>query len=437
MPRSSWRSRIVVVLGTTLVVATLAPLNAASAGPLVLTVADPGTVTAPSQQFIATCDGAGTSPAANQACDGVAIPEFNRARAKEGVKPLVLPEAFDTLSVPLQVLTITNMERVDRGLPPVPGLSSYLNGLAQQGANANDHPPLAPLTGRTQATVNWAGTDSALLGAFMWMYWDGPGGGNLGCQNTGDQGCWGHRHNLMYSYESPIAMGAGVAPGSLAQEIVGGDTADPIDVTPTWADISGTLTYGVAPVNVTKTADVGTSQSATITATSAGGSGHLEVGFQSGTPTWSVSPDDCDLVPNGSCQFVVTFAPTTVGNFPGVFTVSDGTTVKTVALSGTGIEPRVTLGVNADRISRGSKLVVRGVVTADPTNAALARRDVALQRKLSGQGWKTVDSDTSGGRGKVKYVLHPNKSAKYRLEVIAAGGAVQAKSSSVKVRVTR
>jgi hypothetical protein len=425
--------RLAVALGATLV-ATLVPAAAAHAGPLNLTIADPATITTPSQQFIATCDGMATSQAANQACDGVAIPEFNTARAKEGVKPLVLPEVFDTLSVPLQILTITNLERVDRGLAPVPGLSSYLNSLAQQGANAHDHPPFPALVGRTQVTVNWAGTDSALLAAFMWMYWDGPGGGNLGC--PGD-GCWGHRHNLMYSYETPIAMGAGVAPGSIGQEFIGGDTADPIDVTPTWADISGTLTYGVSPVNVTKTADVGTSKHATITATSAGGSGHLEVGFQSGSPTWSVSPNECDLVSNGSCQFVVTFAPTAVDNFPGVLTVSDGDTVKTVALSGTGIKPQVELGVNTGSVPRGTKLVIHGLVTANPTNAALSHRHVDLQRKFSGGGWQTIDTASSSGRGKVTYRQHPTKTAKYRLEVVGAGGVVQAKSGAVKVRVTR
>lgn len=426
-----------MALGATLV-ATLVPLQAASAGPLTLAISDPATITAPSQQFVAACDGMGTSQAANQACDGVAIPEFNSARAKEGVKPLVLPEDFDTLSVPLQVLAITDLERVDRGLAPVPGLSSYLNSLAQQGANANDHPPFAPLgNGRSQVTVNWAGTDSALLAAFMWMYWDGPGSGNLSCQNANDSGCWGHRHDLMYSYESPIAMGAGVAQGSIAQELIGGDTADPIDVTPTWADISGTLTFGVSPVNVTLATDVGTSKHATVTAASAGGSGHLEVGFQSGSPTWSVSPTECDLPSNGTCQFVVTFAPTTAGYQPGVLTVTDGTIVKTVALSGRGFTPQVALSVTTGSVQRGHTLTIHGLVTGNPGNDALAHRNVALQTKVGSGSWHTTDSATTGKRGKVTYKLHPTRTAKYRLEVVGAGGVVLAKSSAVKVRVTR
>lgn len=430
------RARLAVALGAPLL-ATVLPLTAASAGAPTLTINDPAATTAPSQQFIAACDGMAATPSANQACDGVAIPEFNSARAKEGVKPLVLPEDFDTLSVPLQVLTITDLERVDRGLPPVPGLSSYLDGLAQQGADAKDHPPLAPLNGRSQETVNWAGTNSALLAAFMWMYWDGPGGGNLGCQKAGDSGCWGHRHDLMYSYDSPMAMGAGVAQGSLAQEIAGGDTADPIDVTPTWADISGTLTYGVAPVNVRRATDVGTSTTATITATSAGGSGHLEAGFQSGSPPWSVSPNECDLPSNGSCRFVVTFAPTKVGNFPGVLTFTDATTVKTVALSGAGTKPQVALGVDTGSVSSGHKLVIHGVVTANPTGEARSHRKVVLQQKIGHGSWQTIGAATSSGRGLVTYRLHPTTTAKYRLEVIGSAGEVQAKSAAVKVRVTR
>jgi len=430
--------RIALALGAGIIATLVSATPASGAGQPPLTIADPATITAPSQQFIATCDGMGSTQSASQACDGVAIPEFNAARAKEGVKPLVLPEDFDTLSVPAQVLAITDLERSDRGLAPVIGLSSYLNGLAQQGADAHGHPPFAPLgQGRSQVAVNWAGTDSALLAAFMWMYWDGPGSGNLSCQTATDDGCWGHRHTMMAGYSSPIVMGAGVAPGSLTEEVIGGDTADAVDVTPTWADISGTLTYGVSPVNITFATDVGGSKHATVTATSAGGAGQLDAGFQSGSPTWSVSPRECDLAPNASCQFVVTFAPTSAGHFPGVLTFTDGTTVKTVALSGKGFTPEVALGVTTGSVTRGHRLTIHGLVTANPGNDALSHRNVALQAKTRGGSWHTIDAATTGGRGKVTYKLHPTKTAKYRLEVIGAGGVVQVKSGAVKVRVTR
>ncbi|HVX69444.1 MAG TPA: hypothetical protein VHA79_07090 [Mycobacteriales bacterium] len=437
--RRSLRLALVAAAGAPLI-ATFGPAIPLSAAvPHTVTIADPSSNTAPSQSFIAACDGMPASPAASQACDGVAIPEFNSARAKEGLGPIVLPDDFDTLTVPAQVLAITDVERVDRGLPPVLGLSGYLDGLAQQGADAHGHPPFpSPFgPGRAEAEVNWAGTDSALLGAFMWMYWDGPGSGNSACQSPDDELCWGHRHTILTDYASPIVMGAGVAPGSLAAEVVGGDTADPVDVAPAWAEISGTLTYGVSPVNVTFATDVATSKRATVTATSSGGSGHLDVGFQSGAPTWSVSPNSCDLVASGSCQVVVTFAPAAAGRYPGVLTFTDGTIVKTVALAGIGFTPQVELRVNAGRVTRGHKLVIHGVVTASPTDAALSHRPVVLQTKSGGGSWHAIDSATTGGRGKVTYRLHPARSAKYRLEVIGVDGGVQASSGAVKVRVTR
>jgi hypothetical protein len=435
------RHRFAAALGAT-IMTTLVPVTAATAAsPHVVTIADPAANTPPSHSFIAACADMAHTPAANQVCDDAAITDFNTARAAEGIKPLVLPEDFDSLTLPMQVLAITDLERVDRGLPPVPGLSSRLNGLAQQGAEANQDPPFPSPFDGTSARSSWADGNSALFAAYRWMYDDGPGSGNFECVNVGDPGCWGHRHTILDGYDAPMAMGAALATtgsgGSITEEIVGGDNTDAIDQTPTWADISGTPTYGVAPANITRTADVGTSKQVTVTATSAGGSGHLDVGFQSGSPPWSVSPNACDLVSNGSCQFVVTFAPTAVGNFPGVLTVSDGTTVKTVALSGTGIKPQVSLTVNTGSVARGRTLAIHGLVTANPTNAALSHRSVALQRKLSGRNWRTIDSATSSGRGKVTYRLQPRKTAKYRLEVVDSGGVVQAKSGAVKVRVTR
>lgn len=430
--------RLAAVAGAALV-AALVPAAGSAATPRIVTIADPASSIAPSHSFVAACDGMADTVAANQACDGAAIPDFNAARAKEGLGPIVLPDDFDRLSVRAQVLAITDVERVDRGLRPVDGLSRSINALARQGANSDADPdfpdPFGP--GRVEANSNWANTNSALLGAFMWLYSDGPGSGNLDCTSAGDDGCWGHRHTMLTDYGNPVVMGAAVASKSLTEEIIGGDTADPVDVSPTWSDISGSLTYGVAPANITVTTDAGSSKRATVTATSAGWSGPLEVGFESGSPTWSVSPSECDLVAGGTCRFVVTFAPAALGRYPGVLTVSDGTTVKTVALSGTGIRPRVAVGVSARRLARGHRLKLHGLVTADPTNAALSHRTVALQRKRAGVKWRRIGTDTTGGRGKVSYRLHPTKTARYRLEVLGAGGSVAAKSAAVKVHITR
>ncbi|HVV76110.1 MAG TPA: hypothetical protein VHC43_08755 [Mycobacteriales bacterium] len=428
-----------VALGAALI-GSLAPAGAIAATPRVVTIADPSTNTAPSGSFRAACADMSQTVASNQACDSAAVPDFDAARAAEGVKPLVLPEDFDTLALPFQLLAITDLERVDRGLPPVPGLSSRLDDLAQQGADADDDPPFPSPFGGTSAGASWADGDSALYAAFRWMYDDGPGSGNTEC-TAGQQGaCWGHRHTILDGYDSPIAMGAAFSAtgsGSITEEVVGGDSSDPIDEAPTWATISGTLDYGVSPTNVSLSTDVGTSKTATVTATSAGGSGQLAAGFESGAPRWSVSPAECDLADNASCTFVVTFSPTSVGRVPGVLTISNGTNVKTVALSGTGFKPQVSLAVTTGSIPKGHALTIHGVVTANPTNDLLAHRKVELQRKLAGGSWTNLGSDTTSGRGKVAYHLHPKHTAKYRLEVIGSDGKVQAKSSAAKVRVTR
>lgn len=432
------RSRLAAVAAA-LVASWLPGSPASAASPHVVTIADPSSNTAPSSGFVATCDHMAQTRAASQACDGAAIPDFNKARAAEGVKPLVLPDDFDTLSGPEQVLAISDLERVDRGLAPIVGLSSNLDALAQQGANSDQDPafpnPFGP--GRAEANSSWVGTQSALLGAFMWMYDDGPGAGNAECRYAGDPGCWGHRHTILTDYSGPIVGGAAVASNSLTVEIVGGDTADPVDQSPTWAQISATRTYGVAPANVTLTVDARSKATARVTATSAGGSGTLSAGFESGAPIWSVAPAQCQLAAGATCVFTLTFAPSAAGRYPGVLTISDGTTVKTVALSGTGITPKVSLEANTASVRRGSLLTIRGLVTADPTGAALPGRRVVLQRRVGAGHWARVGSAVTGGAGRATYRLHPTQSARYRLEVIGAGGAVQAKSSVVRIAVTR
>jgi hypothetical protein len=97
----------------------------------------------------------------------------------------------------------------------------------------------------------------------------------------------------------------------------------------------------------------------------------------------------------------------------------------------------VALGVSTASVTRGHRLTMHGLVTANPGNDALSHRKVVLQTKPGGGSWHSIDSATTGGRGKVTYKLHPTKTAKYRLEVIGAGGVVQAKSGAVKIRVTR
>jgi hypothetical protein len=70
------------------------------------------------------------------------------------------------------------------------------------------------------ASSNWAGTSDPLLADFVWMYDDGPGGGNLECRPPTDNGgCWGHRQNILGSYGPHPEMSAAVYGTASAAQI--------------------------------------------------------------------------------------------------------------------------------------------------------------------------------------------------------------------------
>jgi len=76
-------------------------------------------------------------------CIADALWDINRARRAEGMGPMVLPRGFASLTVPWQLLVLSNLERADRGLPPVGGLSAPLNHDAAVAASAEGNDNLA------------------------------------------------------------------------------------------------------------------------------------------------------------------------------------------------------------------------------------------------------------------------------------------------------
>lgn len=139
-------------------------------------------------------------------CQLAVVWGIDQARATEGVGPLHLPSDYDSLSVPAQLLVLTDQERVDRGLPGFTGLSATLDGLAEQGAVANTDP-----NGPADRTwgSNWAGGEpSALLANYDFMYNDGLGSPNLDCSRATPNGCWDHRLNILSDYGLHPSMGA-------------------------------------------------------------------------------------------------------------------------------------------------------------------------------------------------------------------------------------
>ena len=225
---------------------------------------DPASNSVASQATFAACAGGPNTPD----CISSALADINGARAAEGVGSMQLPADFASLSVQLQVLVVTNLERVDRGLAPIRGLAADLNAAADAAAAADRDPMISNFNGDELAS-NWAGgMSSPLVADFMWMYDDGPGSGNLDCQHAGDQGCWGHRHNILFHFDSPIVMGVGYSANSsygpsLTQLLIGGDTASRAGqadavMAPSWAALRHVASAGSASSHASPTAQPAT-----------------------------------------------------------------------------------------------------------------------------------------------------------------------------------
>jgi IPT/TIG domain len=176
-------------------------------------------------------------------CNEDVVQATNNARAiLESLPSLSLSlGAYEAMTVPEQLFVIANVERLARGVPPVAGLTTQLDTLAQAGASVSDDPAFpAQLTGGAALAnggSNWAGGWIDPLGAnYAWMYDDG-------CCN------WGHRDDILRTYPAVGScgssgaqgyMGAGfVASGStyrtsFAEIFVGACGATPTDIGFTW-----------------------------------------------------------------------------------------------------------------------------------------------------------------------------------------------------------
>jgi len=139
-------------------------------------------------------------------CMASLLGAIDAARAAEGVGPMQIdPTAFAALSVAEQMFVVANLERIDRGLAPLIGMTSQLDADALAGAEARGDPQFnfTALTGgiplRSGAS-NWAGGfANALEADYFWMYDDGFGSPNVDCPNAGAPGCWGHRADVLYT----------------------------------------------------------------------------------------------------------------------------------------------------------------------------------------------------------------------------------------------
>jgi hypothetical protein len=150
------------------------------------------------------------NPASNCNGSGSGIAAINACRAQEGVGPLKLPSNWDALTPVQQGFVLINLERVNRGLPAIVGLSAPLNGLASSGASAGNDPSFP--SGNIAGGGIWAGAPSVLGADYMWMYVDGPGGSNLDCSGSNTSACWGHRDIILWDKTAgPLVSGGGFA----------------------------------------------------------------------------------------------------------------------------------------------------------------------------------------------------------------------------------
>jgi len=184
--------------------------------------------------------GPGGTPNGTAACIGSDLLALDAARAAEGVGPLILPTDYAQLSGPEQLFVVTNLERVDRGVAPIVGLTDPLNTLAAEGVAQGSDPPF-PSDGIGWAGAVWAGGFASTLEAeYGWMYDDGPGSYNLDCGSPSSPGCWGHRDVLLSDPAgAPLVAGAADAAAPTGLEyamLLAQYVGTPPPLAYTWAD---------------------------------------------------------------------------------------------------------------------------------------------------------------------------------------------------------
>jgi hypothetical protein len=265
-------ARLVTNIVTVIVAgaALLAPATVASAGVAapahkgILPPRNPSRSLAPVPSFLSSahCAGGGDT----RSCNSIVLKAIARARQRlERMSGLGFSlRAYEKLTAVEQLFVTVNLERVARGLSPAVVLTRSLDKVAQIGASRDTDPPLQSVPSRLPGGglswdrgANWAGGwDNALGSDYAWMYDDGIGGNNLDCTSTNRQGCWGHRDNILGTFnssslcgggKSELAMGAGhVSKGkaygdSESELMVGVCGPTPTDVVMTWTKAKSLL----------------------------------------------------------------------------------------------------------------------------------------------------------------------------------------------------
>jgi hypothetical protein len=375
----------------------------------------------------------------SQACATDALGDLNAARVAEGVMPMVLPGDWGSLTIPQQLLVLSDLERVDRGLVPIEGLTANLNADAQTGADTDNDPDISNTYGDS-ATGNWeGGYVSPLLSDFAWMYDDGYGSGNLDCTSPSDANCWGHRHDILWDFTEPAVMGAAYdatsADGpSETEAFVGGDTETgsgqpDAPLAPTWATIAATLPIGLSATTVSLAQGARTAQ---LTAWASGETMHVAAAVTAGSSGWSVSPSSCQLDPGHSCTLTLTAASATPGS--GTLTLTGPNGKQNVALKGPApvpVTPKISAKLSHGKIRHGKTTKLSGTVSPYKPGTF-----VELQQR-HGKSWRNVAKSELRLSGKFSFTIHGHSKGKFsfRLVIGASGNLRGATSKTLTLRV--
>jgi hypothetical protein len=298
----------------TAVLTLLPAIASGSAGAAIVPPQNPGSNITPAPGYVGPC---GSLAAPNPFCPS-GLTKLYGDRQVEGISPMSLPSNYPSLTPPEQLFVLTDLERIDRGIPPISGLSANLDAYAQAGANAGHDPGFPPYASAGGST--WSSSGSLGLSMAEWIYNDGPGGSNANCPATGGGGCWGHRDIILGQYASPSLMGVGYGP-STTQLFVGGDTTD----TPyfTWAQEIPLLPVGVYPYGTNASVLPGQSQSSTIQLWASGAYMNITASLSSSIGgVFQMNTTNCNLPAGGTCNVPLTFTPPSLGVFSATLTVT-------------------------------------------------------------------------------------------------------------------
>jgi hypothetical protein len=332
--RSRSLARAAILAPAVLLVAVLLPMAVGKAvGAAIVPPQNPASNISPSPGYDGPCAvAAGVTPA----CPA-GLSTIDADRAIEGVGPVTLPSDFATLSAPEQVFVLANLERVDRGLLPIPALSATLDSYAQSGAEADTDPNFPPYV--SDGGSNWAGGNIFSSDA-LWMYQDGWAGSatiNGDCTSATASGCWGHRDNVLGTYSTPTLMGAGYTAGgeyggSTTELFAGGDTTDAPSFS--WSTVTPDLPVGISATAVNDDVLPGTSQQTALELWASGESMDVRLSVSGGGGTFSVNANGCNLAAGSSCEATVTFAPQSLGSYSATLNVSGPNGTQSIALTG-------------------------------------------------------------------------------------------------------